>query len=177
MKLYPVPLELREANDAIAKWHRHHKPTNWHRFSVGCVDEEGVLHGVAVIHKPVARLAGHPRDILEVSRVATDGTPNACSILYGASAKVAKALGYLKIQTYTLPSESGSSLRAAGWVCEGKAGGGQWRHTDGKPRRTDQPVEKKLRWSVTFNATPRPVIFPTENNFSDELNTEELFLL
>ena len=159
MKLFPVPLELREANQAIEVWHRHHHPTKFHRFSVGCVDEDGVLRGAAVVHKPVSR-GYNPKEVLEVARVATDGTPNACSILYGASAKVAKALGYLRIQTYTLPSESGSSLRAVGWVCEGHAGGGVWKRSDGKPRRDDQPTEVKLRWAVNFNSRPSQIILP-----------------
>lgn len=160
VRLFAVPLELRQANAVIGAWHRHHKPVQGHRFSIGCVDDGGNLHGVCVVGRPVARLAGHPQDVLEVTRVATDGTENACSILYGAAAKAAKALGYLRIQTYTLPSESGASLRAAGWVCEGEAGGGQWKHTDGKPRRTDQPTEKKLRWAATFAPKPRPIVYP-----------------
>lgn len=162
VRLHVVPVELKEANAIVATWHRHHKPVQGHRFSIACVDDSGTVHGIAVIGRPVARLAGHPRDVLEVTRVATDGTPNACSILYGAAGRAAKALGYLRVQTYTLPSESGASLRAAGWKCEGEAGGGQWKHTDGKPRRTDQPTEKKMRWAIEYNHTPRPLVFPTE---------------
>lgn len=163
-RLFTVPVELKEANAFVAMHHRHHKPVQGHRFSIGCVTKDGVLHGVCIVGRPVARLAGHPRDVLEVTRVATDGTANACSLLYGAAARTAKALGYLRIQTYTLPSESGSSLRAAGWVCEGEAGGGQWKHTDGKPRRTDQPTERKWRWAMEFKATPRPVLLPAPSS-------------
>jgi len=153
--LYVVPVELVEANAFIALHHRHHAPVVGHRFSIGCTDDGGVLHGVCVVGRPVARLAGHPRDVAEVTRLATDGTTNACSMLYGAAARAAKALGFRRVQTYTLVSESGSSLRAAGWVEEGPAGGGQWKHTDGKPRRTDQPIEMKTRWAVHFS---RPMI-------------------
>ena len=85
--------------------------------------------------------------MLEVTRLATDGSPNACSFLYGAAARAAVALGYDKIQTYILDSEPGTSLLAAGWVSEGEAGGGQWKHTDGKARRTDQPNGKNQRWA------------------------------
>jgi hypothetical protein len=123
-ELFVVPLELTEANAVVGLWHRHHKPCTGHRFSIGCVDIEGVLHGVAIVGRPVARNAGHPRDVLEVSRVATDGTPNACSVLYAAAARAARAMGYLRIQTYTLPWEGGASLRGAGWINEGDAGGG-----------------------------------------------------
>lgn len=155
MSLYPVPLELREANALVAEWHRHHKPSQGHRFSVGVVDEKGVLHGAAIVGRPVARLAGKPRDVLEVVRLVTDGTPHCCSLLYAAAARAGKALGYRRIQTYVLATEPGTSLLAAGWTCEGEAGGGQWKHTDGKPRRTDQPTEKKMRWAKTLN-TARP---------------------
>ena len=73
-------------------------------------------------------------------------------MLYGAAARIGKALGFLRIQTYILESETGVTLRASGWVFEGKAGGGQWKHTDGKARRTDQPTETKGRWAKELNA-------------------------
>ena len=159
-RLYPVPLELREANAFVSQWHRHHKPSQGHRFSVGCVDNAGVVHGAAIVGMPVARLAGAPRDVLEVVRLVTDGTPNACSILYAAAARAGRALGYRRIQTYVLAEEPGTSLLAAGWTCEGEAGGGQWRHTDGKPRRTAQPTGKKNRWAKCLADRPTPVFEP-----------------
>lgn len=164
--LHVVPVELAEANQAIEAWHRHHKPVVGHRFSLGCIDDDGNLHGVCVVGRPVARLAGHPRDVAEVTRLATDGTPNACSMLYAAAANACKAMGFIRIQTYTLESENGASLRAAGWAHEGSAGGGQWKHTDGKPRRTDQPTEKKQRWSRTWTRDrTNQIVVPT---FVDE---------
>jgi hypothetical protein len=154
--LHVTPLELIEANRLVSMWHRHHQPTVGHRFSLGCVDDEGVIHGACIVGRPVARLAGSPRDVAEVVRLVTDGTPNACSILYGAAARTAKAMGFLRIQTYTLPEEGGASLRASGWTCEGLAGGGQWVHTDGKPRRADQPTSIKHRWTKALNDRPTP---------------------
>lgn len=158
--LHVLPVELKEANEFISAIHRHHAPVVGHRFSLGCVDGDGVLRGVCVIGRPVARLAGHPRDVAEVTRLATDGTYNACSILYAAAARACKAMGFRRIQTYTLPSEGGASLRASGWQCEGNAGGGQWKHTDGKPRRTDQPTEVKSRWALHFNRPSMHVTLP-----------------
>jgi hypothetical protein len=160
MTLTVVPVELKEANEFIATMHRHHKPVVGHRFSLGCVDENGLLHGVCIVGRPVARLAGLPRDVAEVTRLATDGTYNACSILYAAAARACKAMGFQRIQTYTLPVEGGASLRASGWKNEGAAGGGQWKHTDGKPRRTDQPTDIKTRWSLTFNRPSIDLIMP-----------------
>lgn len=159
MTLHAIPLELKEANALVAAWHRHHKPAQGHRFSVGVCTPDGVVHGAAIIGRPVARLAGHPKDVLEVVRLVTDGTPHACSLLYAAAARAGKALGYRRIQTYVLAEEPGTSLLAAGWACEGEAGGGQWKHTDGKPRRTDQPTGKKMRWAKTLN-TGRPDMAP-----------------
>lgn len=170
MKLYVVPIELKQANEYVAKFHRHHKPVQGHRFSIAVIDENGTIHGAATIGRPVARLAGHPLKTLEVTRLVTDGTPNACSALYGAAARTAKALGYQKIQTYILATEPGISLKAAGWICEGKAGGGQWKHTDGKPRRTDQPTETKLRWAMKFNELPET----TQKYFDTKIKQLEL---
>jgi len=147
-----IPLELKEANQAIELWHRHHKRVVGHRFSIGVIDKDGRLHGACVVGRPVARLAGSPRTTLEVTRLVTDGTRNACSMLYAASARAGRDLGYERIQTYILDSELGTSLKASGWVNEGVAGGGQWKHTDGKPRRADQPTVKKQRWAKVLNA-------------------------
>jgi hypothetical protein len=122
------------------------------------IDTDGTLHGAAIVGRPVARLAGSPRDVLEVVRLVTDGHPNACSHLYAAAARAGKALGYLRIQTYILDTESGASLRAAGWVDEGPAGGGQWKHTDGRERRTDQPTGIKTRWARQLNDRPGLVV-------------------
>lgn len=160
MSLHVLPVELKEANEFIAALHRHHAPVIGHRFSLGCVDDGGTLRGVCIVGRPVARLAGKPRDVAEVTRLATDGTYNACSILYAAAARACKAMGFQRIQTYTLPTEGGASLRASGWVEEGAAGGGQWKHTDGRPRRTDQPTDIKTRWALRFARPDLEVTMP-----------------
>ncbi len=162
IRLRVVPIELVDARRVVRTIHRHHKPPIGHRFSLAAVDEAGTVRGVAIVGRPVARMAGRPDEVVEVLRVATDGTPNACSALLGAAARAAKALGYLRIQTYTLPAEGGASLRGSGWMCEGEAGGGQWKHTDGKPRRTDQPTGIKLRWVRQLNP-PRPALVLPES--------------
>ena len=145
------PIELADANAFIAEHHRHHQPVVGHRFSLAAWMGDSLV-GVAVVGRPVARLAGHPLEVLEVTRLATDGTRNACSLLYGAAARVGRAMGYRRIQTYILDAELGTSLKASGWVNEGPAGGGQWKHTDGKPRRTDQPTQVKEKWSRMLRA-------------------------
>jgi hypothetical protein len=172
MALFVVPIELTDANAAIASWHRHHQPCVGHRSSLGVVDEQGVLHGAAVVGRPVARLAGHPSQVIEVNRLVSDGTRNVCSMLYSAAARASKELGFLKIQTYILADEeTGVSLKASGWVCEGIAGGGQWKHTDGQARRTDQPTGKKMRWAKSLN-NGKPLLTLVPKN---SLETLDLF--
>lgn len=139
------PIELKAANAFVAELHRHHKPVIGHRFSICAKEGDTRLCGVAIIGRPVARGCNH-LDTLEVTRLCTDGTKNACSILYAAAARIGREMGYAKIQTYTLESEPGVSLRASGWVQEAVTAGGQWRHSAG-PRRTDQPTCKKIRWA------------------------------
>lgn len=114
MSLRLVPVSLSEANDFVVMWHRHHRPLPGHKFSIGVADDNDVLRGVAIVGRPVAR---HYDDglTLEVNRTATDGTKNANSMLYGAAARAAFALGYRRLITYTQAGESGSSLRAANW--------------------------------------------------------------
>jgi hypothetical protein len=170
VRLVVVPLELKEANTFVEIHHRHHKPTQGHRFSLGVVDSEDNLRGACIVGRPVARLAGHPRQVLEVTRLVTDGTYNACSMLYSAAARTGKQMGYGKIQTYILETELGTSLKASGWKCEGIAGGGQWKHTDGKPRRTDQPTEKKMRWVLDLNNLPPAQILMPERIEEQDAN-------
>ena len=141
------PCTIAQANEAIARLHRHHKPVTGHRFSLAVYDGDR-LCGVAVVSRPVARMVDQYR-VAEVTRLATDGTRNACSILYAAAARACDAMGFDSIQTYTLPEEGGASLRAAGWVNEGPAGGGDWNRggqSTHKNRRVDQPMSVKTRW-------------------------------
>ncbi len=119
-----TPISLKGANLFVNLYHRHHKPSRGHKFSIGC-SENGRLVGVAIVGRPVSRYLDNGTTI-EVNRLCTDGTKNACSFLYAAAARAAKAMGYTKIITYILESESGVSLKAAGWKCAGLAGGMQW---------------------------------------------------
>lgn len=114
MTLHLVPLSLAQANEHVAAWHRHNNPVPGAKFSIGAADDDGVLRAVCIVGRPVARHFDDG-DTLEVNRTATDGTRNANSMLYGAAARATFALGYTRLITYTQASESGSSLRAAGW--------------------------------------------------------------
>ena len=141
MKL--IPVSLADANAFVAEHHRHHKPVRGHKFSLGCV-KDGQLIGVAIVGRPVSRYLDDGKT-LEVNRLCTTGEKNACSFLYGAAARAAKALGYAKIITYTLDTESGVSLKAAGWNCAGFAGGLRWNGRS-KPAADLYPAQMKLRY-------------------------------
>lgn len=141
-----VPLELKEINKFIEQHHRHHKRVQGHRFSLGAVNNKNELVGAASVGRPVARLT-NAKEVLEVTRLVVSGNqPNLCSFLYSACARVGKELGYKKIQTFILDTEPGTSLKATGWTFVGVSAGGQWKHTDGKPRRTDQPICPKKKY-------------------------------
>lgn len=139
-----TPVTLREANAFVAQHHRHHKPTVGHKFSIGVKNGEALV-GVAICGRPVSRRLDDGKT-LEVSRLCTDGTKNACSMLYGAAYRAARAMGYRRVVTYILESEPGTSLKAAGYHCEGRAGGLEW-NGERKPKDADQyPHEMKTRW-------------------------------
>lgn len=146
-----IPLTLTQANALVAELHRHHKPVRGHRFSIGA-KKHGRLVGAAIVGRPVAR-GNDPYAVAEVTRLVTDGTKNACSKLYGAAARAAKAMGYQRIQTYILESEDATSLKAAGWVLLGYVNGRDWNCPSRGGRRTDQPTEDKQIWGVVFAAS------------------------
>lgn len=110
-----VPVSFTDACGFIKTWHRHHDAPVGHKFSIGAADQDDKLVGVIMVGRPVARHLDD-RMTLEVNRSCTDGTPNVNSMLYAAAWRAVKALGYRRLITYTQASESGSSLRAAGWV-------------------------------------------------------------
>lgn len=115
MSLRLVPVTFDVANAFVEKHHRHHDPVTGHRFSIGAWGPHG-LCGVAMVGRPVGMWSDAvKRRIVEVNRNCTDGTPNACSLLYGAAARAAQSLGYFAICTYTLKAEDGASLKASGW--------------------------------------------------------------
>lgn len=115
MALSIIPVTFRQACAFVQSLHRHNKPPRGHKFSIGVVDADGKLVGVAMAGRPIAR---HFDDgmTLEINRTCTDGTMNANSMLYGAVWKAAKAMGYQRCITYTQADETGASLRAVGWT-------------------------------------------------------------
>ena len=153
------PLELQEANAFVERLHRHHAPVHRDKIRFGCVGDDGELHGVIQMARPVSRHLddGETR---EVVRCCTDGTYNVCSFLYSKAARIAKEMGYKRIITYILQSEQGTSLKASGWHLEDDdCGGGSW-NVPSRPRnlvdgqlslfgenKPKYSTEKKQRWA------------------------------
>lgn len=141
MTIRACPISFKDAARFVLEHHRHHTPPVGHKFSIGAV-ADGVLVGVVIVGRPVARR----RDdglTLEVTRLCTNGHKNACSFLYGASARAAFALGYARIGTYILKSEPGTSLVAAGWKLIAETPGNSW-SVPSRPREDKHPLEPKF---------------------------------
>lgn len=148
--LRTFPGSLDDANAFVRLHHRHHEPVVGHKFSLAAVDVDNTIHGFVIVGRPVAR-ARDDGLTLEVTRLVTDGYPNACSFLYGAAWRATRALGYVRLGTYILDTESGVSLIAAGWTLIGQRGGGSWT-TPSRPRIDRHPTQAKLLWEAEVPA-------------------------
>lgn len=137
------PITLKTANDFVNKYHRHHNGTIGCKFAIGLFEDDKII-GAAICGRPVSRYLDYG-EICEINRVCTLGDENACSMLYGACSRIAKNMGYKKIITYTLKSESGITLKASNFSCDGVAGGTHW--TGKRDREQAIPHELKIRWS------------------------------
>lgn len=148
MTLTSIPVSLAQANCFVDRHHRHHKPVRFHKYSIGAAAKDGRLVGVCIVNRPV-NLRMDDGFTLEIARLCTDGTPNACSFLLSRAARAAAALGYERIQTYTLADESvrsyGGSLRAAGWLFSHSSKGGTW-NTTSRRRQDKHPTGDKFCW-------------------------------
>lgn len=138
-----MPCTVTAAKKQVKLWHRHLPDIQGGLFAVQCFNDQDECVGVAIAGNPARVWQGQAKIV--ISRVATMGAENACSMLYGALARAAKALGYVEIWTYTLPDEPGTSLRAAGFINMGLSAGGE--HS--RPSRYRKPAchpEQKQRW-------------------------------
>jgi hypothetical protein len=146
--LFAVPVDFDEACAFVAEHHRHHVPPQGHKYSIAAAQGEKVV-GVVIVGRPVSRMM-QDGWTLEVTRLATDGTKNACSFLYAAAWRAARAMGFRKLTTCILDTEPGTTLRAAGWRLVGQAGGGAWGR-EKRPRVDKHPTQGKLRFEITAN--------------------------
>jgi hypothetical protein len=152
MTLRVIPLTFPQANECVRMWHRHHAelPGGFAWYCLGAVSD-GAIVAAAICGRPTNR-NNHDGQTVEVIRLASDGTRNACSFLYGAAARVAREMGAAEIITYTLDSESGASLRAAGWNHDRGGIQSWWTHGGTRTPAVSRPhmSERKSRWSVRF---------------------------
>ena len=157
-----VPVTKTVARRFIQEHHRHNEaPTPMQVTLAVGLQVDGELVGVATAGYPVARMLNDGRT-LEVNRVCINGIHrNANSTMYGAIRRAAKALGFRRLVAYTLTSESGESLRAAGFSPPTNIGKRSW-HEDNNPalrprmdvtlwgERRNAANEEKLRWEVAL---------------------------
>ena len=150
MSLVAVPIDLTEARAFVASFHRHNSAPAGGKFAVGCSDGAQLV-GVAIVSRPVGRHLddGQTAEVIRCC-VLDDAPKNCCSFLYARCWNAARAMGYSRLVTYTLQSESGASLRGAGWrvVAELAANKpGMWQS---RPGREWQSVvgQAKLRWEA-----------------------------
>jgi len=150
LKLKTIPMSLQEANEFVANFHRHSKPTQGGKFAIGASFDG--LFGVAIVGRPVARRLddGFTAEVLRVC-VTSNAPKNTCSFLYGRCWRIWQQMGGLKMITYTLQKESGASLRGVGWKIMGETGG--WKENKGwttRPNRDWLPIhgQLKFRWEI-----------------------------
>lgn len=154
-----VPVRQAVAKEFVRAHHRHcpKPPAGW-RYGAAVTNGPTLL-GVVMVGRPVARLLD-PKTTVEVNRLCIRGDVaphlkwNACSLLYGWASKEAKRRGFRKILTYTLESEDGTSLRAAGWIPEAKTRGGSW-NRQSRARSDHAPTDRKTRWTAPWCAAGR----------------------
>ncbi len=140
------PISIKAAMRIVRDWHRHLDAPQGARFAIAAWHEERLV-GVALGGNPPARMDARDWQKVEIIRVATDGTPNACSFLYGKAKHAAQALGFRRVLTKTLPEESGASLRAVQAKECGLTAGGSWDRVN-RHRQDKAPTVQKLRWEL-----------------------------
>lgn len=142
-KLDIRPCDFWTAAEFVRVHHRHRKAPAGHKYSIA-IYEGDKLRGVCMVGRPVSRCLDDGLT-LEINRCCTDGAKNACTMLYGAACRAAKALGYKRIITYTREDELGTSLKAANFICDGTAGGTHW--TGKRYEQTEMILDvMKVRW-------------------------------
>lgn len=151
-KLNIRPISFNAAKRWVEEYHRHsHSPHGW-KFGAAIYEDERMV-GVVMAKPPTARMADDGYT-LEISRLCTDGTANACSFGYAAMVRAAKALGYCRVITYTLPTESGSSLRAIGFQIVGVVRPENWVRRRGAESRYITETIERIRWELQWSPLP-----------------------
>lgn len=147
-KLNLTPINQKNAKEFVKAHHRHHKPPVGSIFQIACKIDD-VIVGVIIVGRPVSRLLDDGFTV-EVSRCCTNGYKNACSFLYSAAWRAARAMGYRRLITYILSSESGVSLKASNFKYVGKTKGQSWNRPN-RPRKDSHSIEAKSRFETIIH--------------------------
>ena len=136
-----TPITLKEAHVFVDRYHRHHNAPQGGKFAIGLANDEGII-GVAIVGRPVSRMLDNGWTA-EITRLCVlENHRNACSMLYSACWRCARAMGYKRLITYILVSEKGISLVASGFREVGKTSGGSWDRPN-RHRVDTHPLEQK----------------------------------
>lgn len=147
-RLRLVPTTISAATTYVQHHHRHSVPPQGALFAIAAENEDGELVGVAIVGRPVGRGLQDGRTV-EIVRVTTDGTRNACSFLMGRARRAAAALGYSRVVTYTRQDESGASPRAAGFEQVALLPARSWKDSSVvRPRADRTPPAARVRWEA-----------------------------
>lgn len=142
-----VPISLVDANLFIENYHRHHGKVVSHKFSIGCIcKDDNKICGVAIVGRPVARMLNDGYT-LEVNRLCTNGYKNACSFLYSACWRIVREMGYKRLVTYILDSESGITLKAVNWNEAKYVKGRSW-SCPSRLRIDKTTIQDKIRYEI-----------------------------
>lgn len=124
-----VPITVKRALPWVTEHHSHLDKPNGGILAAAVAErgQDGCERLVCVA------IADHPARMLmdgftlNVSRVCSDGsTPHAASKCLAAISRAALALGCLRLVSYLLVGEHGTSYRAAGWWPTAISTGGEW---------------------------------------------------
>lgn len=138
-----APCTVKAASRFVREWHRHLPEIQGGLFAAACETASGEVVAVGIAGNPPRAWQGTGR--LVISRVAASAGGNACGMLYGALSRAADALGYREVWTYTLPHESGKTLKGSGFFDTGLTGGGEW-DCPSRRRSAAKHPEPKRRW-------------------------------
>jgi hypothetical protein len=145
-----TPLTLKEANEFVDHHHSHNKRVQGYKFAIGAI-YDGKLVGVSICGRPISATLDNKKTIeLLRSCVLDDAPKNTNSFLYGRSWRVAEAMGYKKMITYTLIREKASACKAIGMKIVGqtKDSTKAWAHKEKKDgiKRLAQEIYKELKY-------------------------------
>jgi hypothetical protein len=172
-----IPLTSAAAQQIVANIHRHHGPLppGYADVAIGCLTEGGRICGAVILGRPTNRNSddGQTREVL---RLATDGTPNAASCLLGAAGKAARAMGVSRLITYILDSETGVSLKAAGWQQEKTGISSEWANyqSNGRSVKPRSHYEStKQRWALNIR---EPLLIVDDSIAQDAEQSDQMLM-